>query len=140
VNPAGATLMIDGVPRNVDGVLPEDMKRSGRPEYPFPIEEYVRECQQGMVATAWMLHQAGYPAFEWEDQAVLRSFRWFVEEAGGEYRGDDAGLPYLIRAVYGVDYVTEPARPGKNGLGFYDWTHGEGQTAASGSPSSETDG
>lgn len=140
VNPAGATLLIDGVPRNVDGVLPEDMKRSGRPEYPFPIEEYVRECQQGMVATAWMLHQAGYPAFEWEDQAVLRSFRWFVEEAGGEYRGDDAGLPYLIRAVYGVDYVTEPARPGKNGLGFYDWTHGEGQTAASGSPSSETDG
>lgn len=123
VNPAGATLLIDGVPRNVDGVLPEDMKRSGRPEYPFPIENYVRECQQGMVATAWMLHHAGYPAFEWEDQAILRSFRWFVEEAGGAYRGDDSGLAYLIRAIYGVDYVVEPAQPGKNGLGFYEWTH-----------------
>ncbi len=126
VNPAGATLLIDGVLRNVDGVLPEDMKRSGRPAYPFPVEEYVRECQQGVVATAWMLHQAGYPAFEWQDQAVLRSFRWFVEESGGTYRGDDSGLPYLIRAIYGGDYVAEPARPGKNGLGFYDWTHGEG--------------
>jgi hypothetical protein len=126
VNPAGATLVIDGESRNVDGVLPEDMKRSGRPEYPFPVESYVRECQQGMIAAAWMLHRAGYPAFEWEDQAVLRSFRWFAEEAEGAYRGDDAGLPYLIRLVYGVDYATEQSRPGKNGLGFYDWTHGGG--------------
>jgi hypothetical protein len=127
VNPAGATLLIDGDVRNVDGVLPEDMKRSGRPEYPFAEEGYVRECQQGMVATAWMLQRAGYPAFEWQDQAVLRSFRWFVEEAEGEYSGDDAGLPYLIRYVYGVDYTSDIARPGKNGLGFYDWTHGEGR-------------
>lgn len=140
VNPAGATLLIDDMLHNVDGVLPEDMKRSGRPEYPFPVEEYVRECQQGMVATAWMLHQAGYPAFEWEEQAILRSFRWFVEEAGGTYRGDDAGLPYLIRAVYGVDYVTESARPGKNGLGFYDWTHAEGLAASGGDPSAGADG
>ena len=127
VNPVGATLLIDGHVRNVDGVLPEDMKRSGRPEYPFPEEGYVRECQQGMVAAAWMLQRAGYPAFEWQDRAVLRSFRWFVEEAEGEYSGDDSGLPYLIRYIYGVDYTSDIARPGKNGLGFYDWTHGEGR-------------
>ena len=131
VNPAGATLVIDGEVRNVDGVLPEDMKRSGRPKYPFPKEGYVRECQQGMVATAWMLHRAGYQAFEWEGQAVLRSFRWFVEEAEGQYRGDDSGLPYLIRNIYGVNYTTQPARPGKNGLGFYEWTHRDGAAGVS---------
>jgi hypothetical protein len=118
VLPAGASIRVDGFVLSLDGVIPGDQTRAGPPKVPPQVENYVREGQQGTLAACWMLHRAGFPAFEWQDQALLRSFRWFVEEAGGRYEGDDAGLPYLVRKVYGPDWVVEPPRPGKNAVGL----------------------
>jgi LysM repeat protein len=116
-NPTGC--LIGGYP--VDGVLPDDQRRAGSFTWPPPKENYVWEALQGAVAQAWMLNRAGYPAFSWENQAILRAVSWLHNQAGFPAEGDDTGTPWLVNHVYGSNFPTSAARPGKNGLGFYDW-------------------
>ncbi len=121
VNPRGC--VIAGHP--VDGVLTDDQRRSGSFTWPPPQENYVWEALQGAVAQAWMLERAGYPAFSWQDSALLRAITWLHEQASFPATGDDTGTPWLINGVYGTSFPTHsPARPGKNGLGFYQWLLG----------------
>jgi hypothetical protein len=109
----------------VDGVLTEDQRRGGSFAWPPPKEDYVWEALQGAVAQAWMLERAGYPAFGWQNQALLRAVTWLHQQANFPAQGDDTGIPWLINAVYGTSFPTHsPARPGKNGLGFYQWLLG----------------
>lgn len=118
VNPRGCT--IQGYV--VDGVLPDEQRRSGSFQWPPPKENYVWESMQGVVAQARMLERAGYPAFSWSDEALRRAALWLHERAQYPALGDDSGVPWLINTVYGTALpVQSPARPGKNGLGFYDW-------------------
>lgn len=118
VNPAGCTI----AGHVVDGVLPDDQRRSGSFAWPPPKENYVWEALQGAAAQARLLSRAGYPAFEWQDRALLRAVTWLHQQANFPAAGDDTGTPWLINAVYGGSFPTvSPARPGKNGLGFYDW-------------------
>lgn len=121
INPAGC--MKNGFV--LDGVLPDDQRRAGELEWPPPKENYAWEALQGVTAQAWMLHRAGYPAFEWQDYAVLRAVKWLHDYANFPATADDSGTPWLINHVYGEDFpTTSPARPGKNGLGFYEWYFG----------------
>ena len=66
INPVGAT--IEGRP--VDGVIPDDQRRGGEFTWPPPRENYVWESLQGTTAAAHLLQRAGYPAWEWESQAI----------------------------------------------------------------------
>jgi hypothetical protein len=118
VNPSGCVL--SGYV--VDGVLPEDQRRSGSFQWPPPRENYVWEALQGVVAQARMLERLGYPAFSWQDRAILRAATWLNEWALFPASGDDSGTPWLINSVYGTNFAVEsPGRPGKNGLGYYEW-------------------
>lgn len=118
VNPKGC--LVGGF--NLDGVLPDDQRRGGPLQWPPPKENYAWEALQGVVAQALMLERAGYAAFSWSDQALRRAGVWLNEHALFPAVGDDSGVPWLLNSVYGIDLSTEsPARPGKNGLGFYDW-------------------
>ena len=114
---------INGYP--ADGILPDDQRRSGSFSWPPAKENYVWEALQGAIAQAWMLHRIGLPAFEWEQQALLRATDWLHEQAHFPAKGDDSATPWLINAMYGSSFPTEPATPGKNGLGFYNWTHSQ---------------
>ncbi len=119
INPLGATL--GGYP--VDGVLPDDQRRSGRFAWPPPQENYVYEALQGALVQAAILHRAGYDVFEWEDQALLRAFTWLHVQAGFPAEGDDTGLPHIVNYYYGSSFPAPiPSQPGKN-IGFTDWTH-----------------
>lgn len=121
INPPGC--VIAGHP--VDGVLTEEQRRAGSFAWPPPQENYAWEALQGAVAQAWMLERAGYPAFSWQDAALLRAVTWLHEQAHFPAKGDDTGTPWLINGVYGTSFPTHsPARPGKNGLGFYEWLLG----------------
>jgi hypothetical protein len=132
INPKGAILVIDGVQRNADGILPDDLRRSGCPaEYPWPKENYVWGALQGAVVAAELLQNAGYPAFEWEDQALLRALTWLHEEADYPAEGDDRWIPWIINYRYNSTFESSvPSTPsaasnvsvGKN-MGFADWTH-----------------
>lgn len=119
INPLGSVR--DG--HSIDGVLPEEQRRAGGFTWPPPQENYVYEGLQGALAQAVILQRAGYPAFDWEDQALRRAFQWLHEQANYPAEGDDTWQPHLINVNYRSAFpVILPSRPGKN-VGYTDWTH-----------------
>ncbi len=125
INPPGATK--NG--HAIAGALPEEMRR-GNSDFRWPPRRtgYAWEALQGAIVQAELLSRAGYPTWEWEDQALLRAVE-FLHELGWEANGDDAWQPWLINYAYGADFpAAMPARPGKN-MGWTDWTHGPARAA-----------
>jgi hypothetical protein len=118
INPSGAT--IEG--HDVDGALPEEMRRAGPFRWPPSRTQYAWEALQGAVVQAELLARAGYPAWQWEEQALYRAVA-FLHRIEWEARGDDEWQTWLVNAAYGSDFpARSPARPGKN-MGWTDWTH-----------------
>ena len=119
INPAGA--MKEG--HSIDGVQPDDMRRGGSFQWP-PIEtQYPWTALQGTVVQAEILHRAGYDAWQWEDQAILRAFE-FLYDIGWYDEGNDEWIPFIIDANYGTDHADNPrAEEGKT-MGWTAWTHG----------------
>lgn len=118
VNPAGA--MKDG--HSIDGALPEEMRRGGPFQWPPLPTNYPWAGLQGAVVQAALLQQAGYPAWVWQDKAILRAVQ-FLYKIGWPAEGDDEWIIPLINCVYHTTFpVTIPAQPGKN-MGWTDWTH-----------------
>lgn len=109
---------------NVDGVLPDDQRRAGGFAWPPPHENYVYEGLQGALLQAIILWRAGYDVWNWEDQALLRAFKWLYEIADFPAEDDDIWLPYIINHYYAQSFRTPlPSRPGKN-AGWTDWLYG----------------
>jgi hypothetical protein len=119
VNPKGA--QIQG--HNVDGVLPDDLRRGGGFSWPPSTTGYPWEALQGAIVAAQLLTRAGYPAWEWQDKALLRAVTWLYDVAKWPAVGDDQWQPWLLNYAYGTKFPTAPnANPGKN-MGFTAWTH-----------------
>lgn len=119
INPPGC--MKNG--KSIDGVLPDDQRRAGPFAWPPPKENYVYEALQGAVVQAVILTQSGYPAFDWENQAILRAFRWLYSEASFPAGGDDVWIVPLINHYYRTSYpVPASGKPGKV-MAWTEWTH-----------------
>jgi len=119
INPRGATK--DG--HSIDGVLPDDQRRSGGFTWPPTKENYVWEALQGALAQAVILHRAGYDVWNWEDQALLRAVTWLHEQCNFPAGGDDTWQPHVVNAFYAADFPAPiPSSPGKN-VGWTDWSH-----------------
>jgi len=120
INPLGAT--IQG--RSVDGVLPDDQRRGGGFIWPPQKVNYVYGALQGALMQATILYRAGYDVWNWENQALLRAFKWLHDEANFPARGDDEWLPHIINYYYKKNFPAAiPAKPGKN-AGWTDWLYG----------------
>ncbi len=120
INPLGA--MKNG--RLINGVLPDDQRRSGPFVWPPPKENYVYGALQGALIQATILYRAGYDVFNWENQALRRALRWLYNEAQYPADGDDKWIPHIINHFYGTRFAAPfPARPGKN-AGWTDWLYG----------------
>jgi len=136
INPSGA--MRDG--HSIDGVLPDDQRRSGPFRWPPPRENYVYGALQGALVQAVILHNAGYDVWEWQDRALLRAFRWLQLDAQYPAQGDDTWEPHVINFYYHIDLPAPvPARPGKD-AGWTDWTHAIPSPPASSARSSPRSG
>jgi len=121
INPVGCTR--DG--HSLDGVIPDDQRRAGGFTWPPPKENYVYSGLAGALVQAEILHRAGYDAWNWEDQAILRAYEWLHEQADFPAEGDDRWQPHLINRRYGTNFPAEaPAQVGKN-MGWTDWSHPE---------------
>jgi hypothetical protein len=118
INPAGAT--IDG--HSVDGVLPDDQRRGGGFTWPAPAENYVYEALQGALLQAELLNRAGYPAYDWSNQALRRAYTWLHNVAGFPADGDDRWQMTLVNARYGSGFPAASGSLGKN-FGFTDWLY-----------------
>jgi hypothetical protein len=122
INPKGC--VVHG--RSLDGVLPDDQRRSGSFKWPPPHENYVYEGLQGAVAQAVILHQAGFDAFDWGDRAILRAVQWLYDTAHYRPVGDDTWIPYIVNYYYATNFpAPESIRSGKN-VGWTNWTHQKG--------------
>jgi hypothetical protein len=121
INPKGCVKDI----HSIDGVLPDDQRRSGSFRWPPPKENYVYEALQGAVVQAEILSRAGYDSFNWSDKALLRAIQWLYEKAQFPAVGDDTWILPIIDAHYGTDFAASlrKVHPGKN-MGWTDWTHG----------------
>lgn len=120
INPLGATK--NG--HNIDGALPEEMRRSGSFRYPFPKENYAYEALQGAIVQAEILYKAGYKdVYAWSDQALLRAYTWLHTQAKYPAEGDDRWQMSIVNKRYGSTFPAEvKANYGKN-MGFTSWTH-----------------
>ena len=85
VNPVGATL----AGHNVDGVLPDDQRRSGGFSWPPACENYVWEALQGASLQADLLTHGGYPAWTQGSSALRRALTWLYNQANCPAAGDD---------------------------------------------------
>ncbi len=120
INPTGCTK--NGV--NIDGALPEEMRRGGAFVWPPVYTGYAWEGLQGAVLQAELLRVAGYDAWNWSDRALLRATRFLYGRVGWVAEGDDEWQPWLIDRRYGTAYRgPAPARTGKN-FGYTDWLVG----------------
>jgi hypothetical protein len=119
INPKGCE--VEG--HSLDGVLPDDQRRSGNLRWPPPRENYVYEGLQGALVQAVILQRAGFDAFDWGDQALLRAVRWLYDTARFYPVGDDTWIPHVVNYFYGTDFpAPESIRAGKN-VGWTNWTH-----------------
>jgi hypothetical protein len=124
INPKGSSRNSN----NIDGVLPDDARRCGQFGWPPCKTNYMWEGLQGAVTTAEMLHRVGYPAFEWEDRAILRAVEWLYNTTFDDHKnypaeGDDRWQLWIINRRYGTNYPeVSPVTPGKM-VGWTDWTH-----------------
>jgi hypothetical protein len=74
------------------------------------------------VVQAEFLSHAGYPAWEWQDQALRRAVA-FLHRIGWPAEGDDQWQLWLINRAYGTRFpAAELATPGKN-MGWTNWSH-----------------
>jgi hypothetical protein len=131
VNPTGCVKQ----GHSLDGALPEEMRRGGRFRWPPKYTNYAWGALQGALVQAEILSRAGYPAWEWQDQALRRAAE-FLHDLDWEPEADDAWQPWLLNFAYGTRYPTDsPARPGKN-MGWTDWTHARGRPSGAPTPTS----
>lgn len=122
INPAGAV-------RNgfdVDGALPDEMRRGCSLRADPCFTDYAWEALQGAVVEADILARNGYAAWSWGNRALLRAAAYLDRldrRFGGWWaKGDDTWQPWVINRAYGTSLRTAPARSGKI-MGFTDWTH-----------------
>lgn len=124
INRRGSTVL--GL--DVDGVLPEDQRRSGDPKARTAAAKgsYPWEALQGAVVTGVLLDRAGVVDIDAGDRALARAVDWLFTENANPPTSDDLWLPWLINDVAGTRFPTQPTRsPGKN-MAWTDWTSGPG--------------
>lgn len=107
---------------SIDGALPEEMRRGGSFQWPPQPTGYPWEALQGAIVQAEILYRAGYPTWQWENNALLRAVQ-FLYMIGWGPESDDYWQLWLINKAYGTTFpVSSPVNPGKN-MGWTDWTH-----------------
>jgi hypothetical protein len=135
VNPAGSRKTVStGLPGaggtySIDGALIGDMRRGGQFQWRPLYTSYPWVGLEGMIPAAVMLDQAGYPAFEAADRAVLRTheFLWQLRNSTGDARWFDGTrgreIVQLVNAVYHTSFpVNDVAGIGRT-VGYTSWTH-----------------
>lgn len=119
INRKGAT--IQG--HNVDGVIPEDQRRTGEFEWPAPQGSYPWEAMQGALVTDVILQRAGRISATHEDSAMVRAWTWLYTVNNNPAVGDDRWQIWVANKYYGTNFPTETGvSPGKL-MGWTDWTH-----------------
>lgn len=122
INPKNA--QIQG--HNVDGALPEELRRGGGFEWPLPPTPptyYPWEAEQGITVSVAVALNAGVDLRPASDWAHLRSIKWLYDVAKWPAGGDDAWQPPVLNWLYPELKLGIPdGGPGK-GMAWTEFTH-----------------
>ncbi len=124
VNPAGTSR--DG--HRIDGAIINDMVRGGSYTWTPGYTQYPWVGLEGYVPAAYILYRAGFPAFELENKAVLRTLEYL------KYLDDNTStdwfdgvraneIVHLVNFVYGTNFPMKGPTGGGRTVGFTGWTH-----------------
>ena len=118
INARGASR--DG--HSLDGVIPEDQRRTGEYTWPAPKGSYPHEALQGAIVTSVILDRAGALPFDAGDKALERAERWLVTTNANPPASDDGNTPWLL-VKYGSGSFARSASAtaGKN-IAWAAWT------------------
>jgi hypothetical protein len=115
----------------VDGVLPDDLRRSGGFTWPAPRENYVWGALGPALVQAELLRRGGYgDVYSWSDAALRRAMDWLHNVNQYPATGDDGYAPWIANAALGTSYPA-PSRTSGKAIGWTDWTHGAGGSGSS---------
>lgn len=124
VNPAGTSR--DG--HRIDGAIINDMVRGGSYQWPPVYTQYPWVGLEGYVPAAYILYRAGYPAFEVENRAVLRTMEYlkYLDDNTSSvwFDGIRANeIIHLVNFIYGTNFPVKGPTGGGRTVGFTGWTH-----------------
>ena len=126
INRKGSSMIIAGVLRDVDGVQPDEQRRSGCPgdKWPPPEDVHVWGGLQGIVGQMHILSRYGYDAWNWGDQAALRAVSWQHDPARGDApaSGDDLFILPMIDCAYGTNFWNGQTVDYGKQVGWTAWT------------------
>jgi len=95
---------------NIDGILPDDMRRGGPLRDPPGFTGYPWEAMQGFVTAARVLDRAGMPIWTVGDQALYRAAYALQVRLGGGWdtswmaSGDDVWMLAFLNKVYNTTW------------------------------------
>jgi hypothetical protein len=99
--------MKDGM--NIDGVIPDDMRRGGEFHAPPQHTYYPWEFMQGVIMAARILDRAGLPIWDAGDKAIYRAanclqVRFERAYGGWAASGDDEWMLPFLDTAYGTNW------------------------------------
>jgi Alginate lyase/Bacterial Ig-like domain len=119
INPPGAAI----AGHSVDGVLPDDQRRTGDFTWPPPCGNYPYGALDGALLMAEILHRAGYGSYAWGSRAILRAEQWLAS-TGCPPSGDNLWQGPLVDARYGSNFWSGQVVPMGKNFAWTDWLYG----------------
>jgi hypothetical protein len=105
----------------LDGIMPDDMRRGGSSPVVGDLgQSYTWEALQGTVLQAELLSRNGYPAWDWQNRAILRAFTR-IHVLGYPAAGDDRWQPWLVNRRYGTSFPASTSTTAGKSFGYADW-------------------
>ena len=101
--------------------MPDDMRRGGSSPVVGDLgQSYTWEALQGTVLQAELLSRNGYPAWDWQNRAILRAFTR-IHVLGYPAAGDDRWQPWLVNRRYGTSFPASTSTTAGKSFGYADW-------------------
>ena len=119
VNPAGCSKNS----HDLSGAPVDDVQRGGNYTWPPNPTNYAWGGFSAAVAQAEMLSRAGYPAYDWENQAIRRGMNFLETAMISSGHNSTDWMPWVVKYHYGANFQVKTLTGWGRLMGWADWTH-----------------
>lgn len=109
--------------QNVDGVMPEDQRRTGEFAWPAPKGSYPWEALQGALVTDTILLRKSLVSANYQDNALVRAYTWLTVTNQNPAATDDEWQIWVVNKLHGTNFATRSGLPPGKNMAWTDWTH-----------------